>query len=186
MATRCPACEVDVPDGKFCASCGVGLSARGDRGRLRLSAYAAAPREHVLRPWLTTSLFPRLERASRPAFRAGLVSVAAAAVGFALLGWQLGVIATSVFGLPILFAVYLREIGFRRSMPARYLVLAVVVAVGLGVAWALIATDGAIAGDVLAVTTTRELAFRKFVDSHQPCKIVPLIVAPQDCAIAGR
>lgn len=52
------------------------------------------------------------------------------------------------------------------------------------VAWALIATDGAIAGDVLAVTTTRELAFRKFVDSHQPCKIVPLIVAPQDCATA--
>ena len=139
MSTRCPACEVDVPDGKFCASCGVGLSAGGDRGRLRLSAYAAAPREHVLRPWLTTSLFPRLDRGSRPPFRAGLVSVAAAAVGFALVGWQLGVIATSVFGLPILFAVYLREIGFRRSMPARYLVLAVVVAVGLGVAWALIA-----------------------------------------------
>ena len=54
------------------------------------------------------------------------------------------------------------------------------------VAWALIATEGAIAGDVLAVTTTRELAFRKFVDSHQPCRIVPLVVAPAEDAIAGR
>lgn len=139
MSKRCPACQTDIADGKFCASCGAGLSAGGDRGRLRLSAYAAAPREHVLRPWLTTSLFPRLTRGSRPLFRAGLVLVAAAAVGFALLGWEPGVIATSVFGLPVLFAAYLHEIDFRRSMPARYLALAVVVAVGLGVVWALIA-----------------------------------------------
>jgi hypothetical protein len=88
---------------------------------------------------VTTALFPQLPRRSRPAFRAGLILVAAAAVGFALLGWQLGVIATSVFGLPILFAVYLREIDIRRSMPGRYLALAAVLALGLGVGWALIA-----------------------------------------------
>ena len=139
MSKRCPACRADGADGKFCASCGAGLSAGGDRGRLRLSSYAAAPREHVLRPWLTTSLFPRLTRGSRQSFRAGLVLVAAAAVGFALAGWEPGVIAISVFGLPLLFAAYLREIDFRRSMPARYLALALVVAVGLGVGWALIA-----------------------------------------------
>ena len=35
--------------------------------------------------------------------------VVSAAVAFAMLGWQVPVIAISVFGLPLLFAVYLRN-----------------------------------------------------------------------------
>lgn len=65
--------------------------------------------------------------------------MAVVAAGFALLGWQVPVLATAVFGLPVLFAVYLRDIDFRRTFPGRYLALAGTVALGLGVAWALIA-----------------------------------------------
>ena len=65
--------------------------------------------------------------------------MATAAAGFALLGWQVPVLATSVVGLPVLLAVYLREINIRRSLLGRYLALAAVSALGLGVGWALIA-----------------------------------------------
>ncbi len=120
-------------------SCGARWTADGAQAGLRLSAYAAAPREHVLRPWFTTALFPQLPRRSRPMFRAGLILVAAAAAGFALLGWQLPVIAVSLFGLPVLFAVYLRQVHLSRSLPGRYLALVAVLALGSGVGWALIA-----------------------------------------------
>ncbi len=63
----------------------------------------------------------------------------ATAAGFAMLRWQVPVVAISVFGLPILFAVYLREIDVWRSRRGRYFALAAVVALGLGVGWALIA-----------------------------------------------
>jgi hypothetical protein len=86
-----------------------------------------------------TSLFPQLPRRSRPMFRVGLVVVVSAAVAFALLGWQVPVIAISVFGLPLLFAVYLREIDVGRSLAGRYLVLGAVIALGLGIGWALVA-----------------------------------------------
>ncbi len=135
----CPGCGEDIRDGNFCASCGARLSAGSAAGRLRLDAYAAAPRQRVLRPWVTTTLFPQLPPPSRRVFRVGLIVVTAAAVLFALLGWHGPVLATSVLGLPILFAVYLHEIDFRRTLPGRYLALALVVAVGLGFAWARIA-----------------------------------------------
>lgn len=139
LVSGCPACGADVPDGEFCPACGARRSATRAGGRLRLDAYAAAPRERVLRPWVTTSLFPQLPPRSRSAFRAGLIIVALAAVGFALLRWTVPVIATAVFGLPVLFAVYLRQIHVGRSIPVRHIALASVVAVGLGAGWALIA-----------------------------------------------
>lgn len=49
------------------------------------------------------------------------------------------VIATSVVGLPVLFAVYLRRIGLSRSVPGRYLALGAFLALGMGVGWALVA-----------------------------------------------
>ncbi|MEI6252122.1 MAG: zinc ribbon domain-containing protein [Mycobacteriaceae bacterium] len=72
-------------------------------------------------------------------FRVGLIIVAVAAAGFALLRWQVPVVAISVFGLPVLFAVYLREIDSRSDHRVRYFALAAVLALGLGVGWALIA-----------------------------------------------
>mgnify|MGYP003608679030 CR=1 FL=1 len=132
---HCPACGEDVPDGKFCASCGDLLASGGAGGRLRLGTYAAASRERVLRPWPTTALFPQLPRRARTIYRTGLILLLVAAVGFAVLGWRLPVMAATVVGLPVLLASYLREIAIRRNVPARYLVLAALVAVGLGVGW---------------------------------------------------
>jgi hypothetical protein len=65
--------------------------------------------------------------------------LAVAAAGFAMLRWQAAVVAISVFGLPILFALYLREIDARHSLRRRDFALAAVLAIGLGVGWALIA-----------------------------------------------
>lgn len=135
----CPVCGEDIPDGKFCAFCGARLSAGGAADRLRLDAYAVAPRQRVLRPWVTTTLFPQLPPPSRRVFRVGLIVVTGAAALFALLGWQGPVLTTCVLGLPILFAVYLHEIGFRRALPGRYFALALAVAVGTGFVWARIA-----------------------------------------------
>ncbi|MGI9125167.1 MAG: zinc ribbon domain-containing protein [Mycobacterium sp.] len=62
-----------------------------------------------------------------------------AAVGFALLGWKVPVMVTTVIGLPVLFGVYLRQIDLSRSIPGRFLAMAGVFAVGLGVGWELVA-----------------------------------------------
>lgn len=160
-STPCPACESDVPDGKFCPSCGARRSAGRGTDRLRLSAYAVAPRERVLRPWVTTSLFPQLPRRSRPMFRVGLILVAAAAVAFALLGWQVSVIAICVFGLPLLFAVYLRHIRVGDSLPVRVAVVAAVFALGLGVGWALAA--GPIVADAYHAALGGQLDLTQFL-----------------------
>ncbi len=134
----CPMCGKDVPEGRYCAACGARRASDRRDGRLRLSAYAAAPRERVLRPWVTSSLFPQLPPRSRGQFRVGLIIVAAAAAGFALLRQQVPVAAISVFGLPVLFAVYLRAIDFRGGRRGWHFALAAVLAVGLGVGWELI------------------------------------------------
>ena len=135
---HCPSCGEDVPDGRFCASCGDLLADGGTGSRLRLNTYAAASRERVLRPWATTALFPQLPRRARAIYRAGLILVAAAALGFAVLGWRLPVVAVIVVGLPLLLVSYLREIAIGRSIPGRYLALAAVCAVVLGIGWELV------------------------------------------------
>ena len=131
----CPACAKDVPGGKFCSLCGVRLPPDSVGGPLRLSAYAAAPRERVIRPWVTTALFPQLPPRSRAVFRLGLIVMTVAAAGFAALGWKVAVIVASVVGLPVLFAAYLREITIRRAIPGRHLALAAVFALALGAGW---------------------------------------------------
>lgn len=87
--------------------------------------------------------------------------MAFAAVGFALLGWQVPAIATAVFGLPVLFGIYLRDINLLRSLPARYLVLAAVVAVGFGVAWSLIA--GPVVAEAYSAALGGQLGARQFL-----------------------
>lgn len=87
---------------------------------------------------MTSTLFPQLPPRSRAQFRIGLIVVAAAVAAFAILRLQVPVIAVSVFGLPVLLTVYLREIGVGRAAAGRFL-LAAAVALGLGVVWALVA-----------------------------------------------
>ena len=138
---HCPVCGTEVPTGAFCGSCGGDLSAdHGDgRVRLRLGAYAAAPREHVLRLWVVSSLFPHLPRHSRTPFRVGLAVLLVLLAGFALLRWQVPMIAIAAVGFPLLFVSYLREIDIRQNVSLRILILTAVIGVVLGVGWAYIA-----------------------------------------------
>ncbi|HEY5152225.1 MAG TPA: zinc ribbon domain-containing protein, partial [Mycobacterium sp.] len=90
--------------GTFCGRCGAHLTPeRGDGpGWLRVWNHAAAPGEHVLRPSLASSLLPHLPQRSRTPFRAGLVAVLLALVGFTLLKLPAAMIAVAALGGPLL------------------------------------------------------------------------------------
>ena len=93
----------------------------------------------ITRPSLTGSLFPQLPDRSRSRFRVALIVLVAALAGFALLRWQAAMIATAVCGLPVLFVIYLRQTGIRRTVGVRGVVVSAFLGLGLGVGWALIA-----------------------------------------------
>ena len=55
------------------------------------------------------------------------------------------------------------------------------------VAWATVSTEGATAGTLWTFSDSIEAAFRKKVDSYQPCHIMPLYRQPQTCPyVVGR
>lgn len=83
-------------------------------------------------------MFPGLAARSRKGFRAGLTLLVVALVGFAVLRWQAPMIATAALGLPVLFVIYLQQIGIRR-IGVRNIVLSTVLGLGLGIGWALVA-----------------------------------------------
>lgn len=130
----CRACETEVPDAPFCGRCGAPRD--GGRGRLRLRAYAAAPHEHTLLPSIASSLFPQLPRRSRTPFRIGLILLFVALAAFTLARWQAPLITVGALGLPILFLMYLRESEIDDDQPRSTLVLAALMGIALGVAWA--------------------------------------------------
>jgi hypothetical protein len=141
MATMsCPVCGKRVAADAFCARCGAHLSPqRGDWAEwLRVRAYGAAPGEHVLRMSVVSSLFPRLPRSCVRAFRVGLAALLLVLVVFALLRWQPPLIAISTVGLPLVFLSYLRLSDVYHDLPVRTLVVTALLAVGLGVGWALL------------------------------------------------
>ena len=136
--TYCSVCETDVPAGAFCGFCGSHLvSHRGDGPPwLRLRAFGAAPGEHVLLPSVASSLFPHVHHRSRAPFRLGLIVLLVALVTFAVLRWQAPLVAVSALGLPVLFHLYLYEIGAYVDLPRRALPLIAVLSACLGVGWA--------------------------------------------------
>jgi hypothetical protein len=140
VTVSCPVCGKRVAAGTFCARCGAYLSPqRGDWAEsLRIRAYAAAPGEHVLRLSVVSSLFPRLPRRCVSAFRVGLAALLAVLVVCALLRWQPPLIALSTVGLPLVLATYLRLSDVYYDLPIRTLVVTALLAVGLGVGWALL------------------------------------------------
>jgi hypothetical protein len=137
--TECHQCGTDVPAGAFCAACGATLSPQrgGWPARLRLKAYSAAPNQHVLLPWVTSSIFPRLPRQSRSAFRLALIVLVVLLAVFALLRWQPPLIGISSVGLPLLFLIYLRETDAFKDQSMVTLALTAALSIGLGIGWAL-------------------------------------------------
>ncbi len=142
----CRICGVTVPAGEFCGNCGATESHRRGDGPawLRLSAYAAAPTEHVLSPRITSTIFPSLPRHSRTAFGVALIAVIALMLGSALPLWQAALIGLLGFGLPLLFVAYLRETDAFADLSVVTLVITAVLGVAFGVGWG-IATDVAVA-----------------------------------------
>jgi uncharacterized membrane protein YbjE (DUF340 family) len=85
---------------------------------------------------VVSSLFPRLPRRSRPAFRVALVALLVELVAVAVPRWQAPLIAISALGLLVLFVVYLKVSDVFKDLPLGSLLVAVVAGVGLGVGWA--------------------------------------------------
>ena len=139
----CPVCSELVPAGVFCGSCGAHLNPQpGDGPRwLRPRAFCAAPEENVLRPALTSALFPHLSQLSRKPFRLGLVlmlAIMALAVETRL---QVVLVVTAVMGLPLLFLIYRHQSGVYRDLRRWALVSTVVLGLTLGVGWVLLTGD---------------------------------------------
>lgn len=136
----CRACGHNVPAGAFCGECGAALSRqRGDGPAwLRIRAYTAAPDEHLVRPSITTSVFPQLPRRSRSAFRVGLILLVVLLIVFTSLRWQPPLIGISALGLPLLFLVYLLETDAFDDLSIGTLVVSAVLGIGLGSGWAIV------------------------------------------------
>ncbi|MGZ8747322.1 MAG: zinc ribbon domain-containing protein [Mycobacterium sp.] len=144
---ECPVCQIDVPAGEYCGLCGVPLAEHksGDGPHwLRASSFSAAPGQRLLSPALTSSLFPHLSPRSRKVFLMGLVLLAGALTVATFLRMPAALIAIASLGLPLLFAVYLRESGVSRDIPRSTLALTVGLGVILGVGWVLL-TGAAVA-----------------------------------------
>lgn len=136
------------------------------------------PGERVLRPWLVSSLFPQLPKASRGRFRLALILLLVALAGYSLLQWPVPMLGTAMAGLPVLFLVYLREVHARNSVPARYLALATVLGLALGVGWSLI--TGPTISDAYndAVVTQIDLSRKLLAWLVIPLSEALLLIAP--------
>lgn len=138
---ECQVCQIDVPDGTYCGLCGVPLAdhKRGDGPHwLRARAFSAAPGQRLLSPALTSSLFPHLSPRSRKVFLMGLVLLAVALAVGTVLRMPATLIAVASLGIPLLFALYLRESGVSRDIPLSTLMLTAALGVVLGVGWVLL------------------------------------------------
>lgn len=142
----CRVCDVIVAEGEFCGNCGATASPRRGDGPpwLRLSAYAPAPGEHVLRPSVTSTIFPALPRRSRTTFGVALLGLTALLVGTALPLWQASLIGLVGFALPVIFVAYLLESGAVADLSVGTLVAAAGLGIAFGIGWSL-ATDAAAA-----------------------------------------
>jgi hypothetical protein len=137
---ECQRCQVDVPAGNFCGLCGChdGKKTSDSPIWLRRNTFGAAPSEAVLRPYLSSALFPHLPTRSRKPFRLTLLIAAAVLILAAVLRLPALGIAVGALGLPLLFVLYLRASAADRDVPRPALVLGALLAALLGTAWVLV------------------------------------------------
>ena len=161
--TQCQSCGAAVPAAAFCQRCGARLDSRQSDGPkwLRLRQFAAAPTEGVLRPAITSTLFPGLSRSSHRRFQAALAVAAGGLVILAVLRVAPAVIAVGALGIPLLFALYLRECGAVERIPRRLLVGSAVLGAGLGVA-ATLAT-GQLVAQSYEISVAAGMAVNRFL-----------------------
>ncbi|MGI9164632.1 MAG: zinc ribbon domain-containing protein [Mycobacterium sp.] len=143
---RCPRCNVAVPDGNFCGSCGSTMAdAAGEKPQwLRPSVFSAAPSEKVLLPYFASAMFPHLPKRSRRPFQLTLLIGAIALAASVSVKMPAVGIAISALGLPLLFVLYLRASSLDRDIPRTSLILTSVLGAILGSVWVLL-TGGLVA-----------------------------------------
>ncbi|MBB3601272.1 hypothetical protein FHT40_000905 [Mycolicibacterium sp. BK556] len=140
---ECGVCQMDVPAGAFCGYCGGHLASEATRGprwlrALRGDVFGASPGESVLRPAITSSLFPHLPQRSRTPFRVGVALILVGLVLFAVVKMPAALITVAALGLPLLFLLYLSESAVYRDMSVWSMVLAGTLGAALGVGWVLL------------------------------------------------
>lgn len=142
----CPACHSTVPSAAFCGRCGAELSASPEYWRvlLRPKTFAAAPREPITLPMVTSSLFPHVPQPARAPFRLGLFLLVLALVSFAALRLLGPLVTVAALGVPLLFGLYLWQSGVLRDTPNHALALTTLIGAGFGVGWVLL-TGGLVA-----------------------------------------
>ena len=135
--TLCARCRETVPVAAFCGRCGSDMSrpANARFAGARPRNYAPAPRERVLAPAVSSTLFPHLPRAHRNPFRIGMAVVLAGVVGMSLLHWTGPLVILAALGVPALFVLYLWEADIVRDLPRHVLVLAAALGIACGVGW---------------------------------------------------
>lgn len=156
----CGLCEMEVPAGAFCGYCGSNLTPEPGDGPqwLRRRTFGAAPSESLLRPSISSSLFPHLPRRSRTPFRIGLALVFIGLVTFAALRIPAALITIAALGLPLLYLLYLGEANVYRGMPRYALIIPAALGVVFGVSWVVV--TGEIVAHAYGVPMAAGLALR--------------------------
>ena len=99
---HCPRCRETVPVGVFCGRCGADMTRplRALLSALRPHAYVAAPREPVLLPAVTSTLFPELPQMYRHPFRIGMAILLYRRIWWPPAVWVALIVATVYSGAP--------------------------------------------------------------------------------------
>lgn len=143
MTMHCPACTAPTPVGVFCGRCGAHLNPQpGDGPRwLRPRAFCPAPGEHLLRPAISSTLFPHASALSRWPFTVGLLLIVASMALAVELRLPGALITVATLGLPLLFLFYSRACGLDRDIPRFTLLLTAALGIAIGVVWVLATGD---------------------------------------------
>lgn len=138
---QCPSCHDTVPLAEFCGACGARFDAPVSRWSvlLRPAVYTTAHREPVWMPRVSSTYLPRLPAETRRPFRIGLILVLIAMVALVAAGANGALGVTATIGWPLLFFIYVWQSDVFRDVPLRIMAVAMLVGVGLGVGWFLIA-----------------------------------------------
>ena len=160
----CPACQKSVPTAAFCGDCGAEMAAPVTDMNLLLRprVYTTAHRERLLAPRVSSSYLPRLPGPMRRPFRAGLIVVLIAMVVLALLSANGPLGVTATLGWPLIFLIYVWQTDVFRDLPARILVIAMVLGIAGGVGWWLMA--GKLLAGRYGVTTGSGLLLAQVLD----------------------
>lgn len=175
----CRVCGNDMI-GEFCGNCGARAIRKPGDGPdwWRGSAYAAAPRESVLRPAPASTAFPMSGKRSRRTFGVALLGIVVLILASALLKLQAPLVGLVSVGMPVLFVIYLIECGAFAVRTRVGLLASALLGTAFGVGWA-IATEAAIARsgpDALGapVSETQEIVTSLAI----PMTFVALLLAP--------